>query len=249
MTNQTRLLGALLAAGLAVSLPVAALAQQPPGKQAPARAAPHAAPAPRAAPAPHMAPAPHAAAPHFAPAARMAPPRAAPPARVATPRFTPQQHAAPHIQSAPAINRSVAAAAIPAGARIAPAKRPVDRSDKVQLASAAKRPVPAASAAQYASAATRRARIAPERRPAIAPLASLATGATREQIQQSRQQRALSRQQLAQPNSLQTQSNARTLRANRRNGAPAPDSRRRTARAFCLALCAAEWRPQLAKPI
>ena len=42
----------------------------------------------------------------------------------------------------------------------------------------------------------------------------------REQIQQSRQQRALSRQQLAQPNSLQTQSNARTLRANRRNGAP-----------------------------
>ena len=60
MTNQTRLLGALLAAGLAISLPVAALAQQPPGKQAPAKAAPHAAPAPEPAPAPHMAPAPHA---------------------------------------------------------------------------------------------------------------------------------------------------------------------------------------------
>jgi len=42
----------------------------------------------------------------------------------------------------------------------------------------------------------------------------------REQIQQARQQRALSRQQLAQPNALQTQSNAQTLRANRRNGSP-----------------------------
>ena len=39
-----------------------------------------------------------------------------------------------------------------------------------------------------------------------------------EQIQQARQQRTLSRQQLAQPNALQ-QSNAKTLRANRRNGA------------------------------
>ena len=41
MTTQTRLLGALLAAGLAVSLPVAGGAQvPPPGKQAPAKAAP-----------------------------------------------------------------------------------------------------------------------------------------------------------------------------------------------------------------
>ena len=42
----------------------------------------------------------------------------------------------------------------------------------------------------------------------------------REQIQQARQQRALSRQQLTQPNALQTQTNARTLRASRRNGDP-----------------------------
>ncbi len=41
-----------------------------------------------------------------------------------------------------------------------------------------------------------------------------------EQIQQSRQQRALSRQQLAQPNALQSRSNAATLRANRRDGSP-----------------------------
>jgi hypothetical protein len=39
-----------------------------------------------------------------------------------------------------------------------------------------------------------------------------------EQIQQSRQQRTLSRQQLAQPNALQTRSNASALRANRRDG-------------------------------
>jgi hypothetical protein len=40
----------------------------------------------------------------------------------------------------------------------------------------------------------------------------------REQIQQARQQRALTRQQLVQPNTLQAQTNAQALRANRRNG-------------------------------
>jgi ABC-type transporter MlaC component len=40
----------------------------------------------------------------------------------------------------------------------------------------------------------------------------------REELRNARQQRALSRQQLAQPNALQGQSNARTLRANRLNG-------------------------------
>src|ERR1044071_5663331 len=107
MTTQTGLLGAFLAAGLVVSLPITAGAQdRTSGQPAPAKAAParSAAPVTRSAPAPHVAP--RAPAPNFAPAARMAPPHAAPSARVATPRFTPQQHAAPQIRSAPVINRS-----------------------------------------------------------------------------------------------------------------------------------------------
>jgi len=228
--TQTRLLGTLLAVGLAVSLPVAAVAQQPPGKPAPAKAAPaarpapapHAAPAPRAAApaAPHVAPAARMATPHAAPAARMAPPHAAPAARVATPHFAPQQHAAPQIRSAPAINRS--------------AQRQQFRQERASHRQSVHPTAQARSNLQAQSTvqsqrqvqlntrqqlrAERALRRTEDRQLRRLPASQRAQ--QREQIQQARQQRALSRQQLAQPNALQTQSNTRTLRANRRNGEP-----------------------------
>lgn len=208
MTTQARLLGTLLAAGLAISLPVAAIAQQPPGKQAPAKTAP-------ARPA---APAPRAAAPHFAPAARVAPPRAAPPARVATPRFTPQQHAAPQIRSAPTINRN--------------AQRQQFRQERASHRQTVQPTVQAGSKLQAQSNAVSKQQVQVNTRQQLRAertlrrtedrqlrrLPASQRAQRRDQIQQARQQRALSRQQLAQPNALQTQTNARTLRTNRRNG-------------------------------
>jgi hypothetical protein len=223
MTIQTRLLGAFLAAGLAVSVPVAAEAQQPqPGKPAaPARAAaPHAvAPAARAAPAPHAAPAPRAAAPHFAPAARTATPHVAPSARVATPRFTPQQHAAPQIRSAPAINRSVQRQQFRQERALhrQNAQPTVQARSKLQAQPNAQSQRQVQFNSRQQLRTERALRRTEDRQLRRLPASQRAQ--RREQIQQSRQQRTLSRQQLAQPNALQ-QSNARTLRANRRNGTP-----------------------------
>ena len=226
MMNQTRLLGTLLAAGLAVSMPITAAAQQPPpGKQAPVKAAPPraAAPAARPAPAPHIAPAPRAAAPaapHFAPAARVATPHVAPPARVATPHFTPQQRAAPQVRSPAVVNRNVQQHQYRQERAL--------RRQNVQPTAQARpnlQAQPNAQAQRQLQLNTRqqlRAERTLRRREdrELRRLPASQRAQRREQIQQSRQQRALTRQQLVQPNTLQTQSNARTLRANRRNGAP-----------------------------
>ena len=198
MTTQTRLLGALFVAGLAVSLPVAAEAQlQPPVTQAPAKAAQAraAAPAARPAPAPHVAPVPRAAAPaapRFAPAARIATPHTAPPARVATPRFTPQQHAAPQVRSAPAINRSVQRQqfqqerALRRGRTSSRPFRP-DPSSRHSQTPLSQQQVQVNTRQQLR--AERTLRRTEDR--ALAPPARIATRDRREQIEQARQQRTL----------------------------------------------------------
>jgi len=150
----------------------------------------------------------------------MAPPHPAPAARVATPHFTPQQHAAPQFHSAPAINRN-------AQRQQFRQERALHRQNvqstaqtrsnlRVQSNAQAQRQVQLNTRQQLrAERALRRSEDRQLRR-----LAPSQRAQRREQIQQARQQRTLSRQQLAQPNALQSQSNARTLRANRRNGSP-----------------------------
>jgi LTXXQ motif family protein len=246
MTNQTRLLRVLIAAGLAVSLPVAALAQLPPGKQPPAKAAPAARPAPHAAPAPHIAAPPHAAAPHFAPAAHMAPPHPAPSAQVATPRFTPQQratphftpqqHAAPQIRSAPSINRSAQQQQFRQERSLhrQNAERQQFQQERALRRQSVQSTAQTRSNLRVQSNAQTKQQVQLNTREQLRAERSLRRtedrqlrrlppsqrAERREQIQKVREQRALSRQQVVQPNALQAQSNARTLRANRHNGTP-----------------------------
>jgi hypothetical protein len=219
----------VLAAALGLGVPISANAQQPPppggAKPAPALrpAAPHIAPAPRMAapaaprmaaphmpPAPRMAPPPRMAAPRVAPAPRMATPHVAPSvapsARISNPRFAPQRTAGPPHPS-PAIA----------------AQQPQSRQQRVmqqqaQPAAQAKTNLQAQSKPQLNTPqqlrAERNLRRAENRELRRLPASQRAQ--RREEIRNARQQRALSRQQLAQPDALQ--SNAQTLRTNRRNG-------------------------------
>ena len=196
-----------------------------------------------------MAPAPHAAAPaapHFAPAARMAPPHSAPPARVATPHFAPQQHAAPQIRSAPTISRSAqqqqfrqeravhrqnVQPAVQAQSKLqaqpsAQSQRQVQLNTRQQLRAERTlrrtedrqlRRLPASQRAQQRGANSAGAPAAC----AVTPTAGAA-------------------QCLADP--IKRADFAREPPQRR----PAPDSRCRAARAFCVALCATQWRRQLA---
>ena len=166
----------------------------------------------------------------------MTPPHPAPAARVATPRFTPQQHASPQIHTAPAINRSVQRQQFRQERALhrQSAQHPQLRQERaahrqsIQPAAQAHSNLPAQSNAQSKRQtqlntrqqlrAERALRRSEDRQLRRLPPSQRAQ--RREQIQQARHQRALSRQQLAQPNTLQTQSNARELRANRRNGTP-----------------------------
>jgi hypothetical protein len=147
----------------------------------------------------------------------VATPRAAPPARVATPRFTPQQHAAPQIRSAPAVNRSAQRQQL----QQERASRRQNVQPTVQARSRLQAQPNALSQRQVQLntrqqlRAERTLRRSENRQLSRLPASQRAQ--RRDQIQQARQQRALSRQQLAQPNALR-QSNARTLGANRRNG-------------------------------
>jgi hypothetical protein len=150
----------------------------------------------------------------------MAAPHAAPPARVAAPRFTPQQHAAPQIRSAPAINRSVQRQQFRQERAVhrQNIQPTVQARSKLQAQRSAQSQRQVQLNTRQQLRAERTLRTTEDRQLRRVPASQRAQ--QREQIQQARQQRALSRQQLAQPNALQTQSNAQTLRANRRNGSP-----------------------------
>ncbi len=159
------------------------------------------------------------AAPHFAPAARMAPQHAAPPARVATPHFAPQQHA-PQIRSAPTINRNAQRQQFrqERAAHRHTVQQPATQArTKVQAQPNALSQQQVRSNSRQQLRAERALRRNEDRQLRRLPPSQRAQ--RREQIQQARHDRALTRQQQAQPNTLQ-QSNARTLRANRRNGTP-----------------------------
>jgi hypothetical protein len=192
-----------LAVVLAATAPVTAGAQDHKGKAGggPARAAP----------------APHAAAPHIA-APRMATPRMATPhfaphiaaPRTTTPHIVQQRAVNPHFRSPAIVNRN---------------------AQQQQLRAMRRQHTPAAQAhvniqtqqqvhinTRQQLRAERTLRRREDRELRHLPAAQRAT--RREQIRNAREQRALNRQQLAHPNALQaTQgANARTLRANRRNG-------------------------------
>ena len=138
------------------------------------------------------------------------------------------------------------ATAIPPGTRLTPAERAAGCSGTVQVAGPAKRAVAAASSAQYAPATARRTHIAPDRRPAIAPPARIAARATTGANSAGAPAAcavtptADAAQCLAGP--IKRADFAREPPQWR----PAPHSRCRAAGAFCVALCATQWRRQLA---
>src|SRR5215831_1539517 len=232
MTKQTSAL--LLAAALAAGMPVAATAQQHQhggGKPAaaPARPAPHFAPAPRtvapAAPrlaAPHMA-TPRMAAPHMAAPRKIAPHTAA--QRTGSPHVSSQRTAIQHHQSQ-AVNRAVQRqqfqqerslrqqrALLQEPVRSTAEARPnlqaqKNRQTQRQLQLNTRQQLRAERALRQQEDRELRHLPASQRAQRL------------EEIRNTRQQRVLNRQQLAQPNALQGQSNARTVRANRLNGTP-----------------------------
>ena len=234
-----------LAAALAIAIPMTAAAQDPRTKPGAARpAAPAARPAaPQVAPraAPHIA-APRAAAPQVArpqaPRPQMSAPHVARPSAPHAPR---SNFAAPQRQQAPAVvNRNVQQQQ-----RHVQQERHIQRQQlraerQRQLAPAAqakpnvsnaqaKTNVPNTQAKTNLQAQRQqqlntrqqlRAERALQRREdrELQRLPAAQRAQRREEIQNARQQRTLNRQQLVQPNTIQTQSNARALRANRRNG-------------------------------
>jgi LTXXQ motif family protein len=234
MTKQTSAL--LLAAALVAGMPVAATAQQHQHGGGKPAAAPAARPAPHAAPAPRMAPAaPRMAAPHMA-TPRMATPRmAAPP--VAAPRA-----ASPHVSSprmaiqrhqSPAVNRAVQQQQFRQERARATANQERARATANQERARATTNQPPSTLKAQANANLQtqrqlqldtRQQLRAERalrRQEARELRRLPTSQRAQRLQEihnAREQRALDRQQLAQPNALQGQSNARTMRANRPNG-------------------------------
>ena len=216
MRKQTGILA--LATALIVAMPAGAQQPQPhPGKPAPGRPA-----APAARPAPHPAPAPHIAAPHMSAPRMTAPhvatPRMAPP-HVASPHVAPQRLAVPHNTAPAAVNRTVQ--------RHQFQQERALRQQHTHPTAQARPNVqaqPSVQATKQLQLNTRqqlRAERSLRRREdrELRHLPTSQRAQRREEIGNARQQRALGRQQLVQPNALQAQTNAKTLRANRRNGA------------------------------
>jgi LTXXQ motif family protein len=211
MRKQTGMLA--LAAALIVAMP--ASAQQPPhpGKPAPGK------PAAARPAAPH--PAPHAAAPHVSaprmPAPHVASPRVAP-AHVASPHVAPQRLAVPHTAGPSAVNRTVQRHQFQQERALRHQRtNPTAQAPTVQAqksVQATKQPQVDTRQQLRAERSLRRSEDRELRRLPVSQRAQ-----RREEIRNARQQRALGRQQLAQPNALQAQTKAQTVRGNRRNGA------------------------------
>lgn len=155
-----------------------------------------------------MAP-PHVAAPHVA-SPRMAPPH------VASPHVAPQRLVVPHTAPS-AVNRTVQ--------RHQFQQERALRQQRAHPTVQARPNIQAQPTVQATKQLNTRQQLRAERnlqRREDRELRRLPTSQRahrREEIQNARQQRALSRQQLVQPNALQTKTNAQALRANRRNGA------------------------------
>jgi len=239
MTRKTGIL--VLAAALGIAMPMGAGAQvpqhggkgAPPARMAAPRMAapqPHVAAPRMAAPQPHIAaprmasPQPHMAAPRVAPAPRMASPRmatphAAPSARVATPRVMQQRVAQPRHQAPDLSNRTVQRQQLRQQRALPQQAQPAAQAQTNLQAQSQSR-----LNARQQMRAERNLRRAEDRELRRLPASQRAQ--RREEIQNARQQRALSRQQLVQPNA--SQPNAQALRANRRNGAArlTPDAAR-----------------------
>jgi hypothetical protein len=147
------------------------------------------------------------ASPHVAP--RVSAPHNVPSARVANPRVAPQRMAAPRHQSPGVTNRA---------AQQQQVRQQRALRQQAQPAAQARTNLQAQSQTRLNTRqqlrAERNLRRAEDRELRRLPASQRVQ--RREQIQNARQQRALTRQQLVQPNA--SQSNAQALRANRRNG-------------------------------
>lgn len=223
MAKRTGILAAALATALAAAMPITAGAKEQPVRQTPAKVAPARSVAPAARPpGPHPAPAMRMAPPRQAPAARIAPQHQVPTARIAprqgpqhavTPRVrAPQRTVAPVQRQAPTVNRTVQQHQLRQERAL--------RQQHVQPSVQAKPNLQAQPQLKLDTRQQQRAeralRQSEDRELRRVPTSQRAQ--RREQIQNARQQRALSRQQNVPPNVLQAQPNARTLRANRRDG-------------------------------
>jgi LTXXQ motif family protein len=225
MTKQTGML--LLAAALAAGMPVAAGAQQHQhegGKPAARPAASHVAPAPRmAAPAaPRMA----------APAApRMSTPHTAAP-RVVSPHVSSQRTVTPQRQSPALVNRTVQqhqfrqerALRQERTLRQERVRSTAQTRSNVQAQSRSKPQTQSNLQTQQQLQLNTRQQLRAERAMRqneareLRRLPISQRAQRREEIRNTREQRALTRQQSVQPNALQAQSNARTVRAKRLDG-------------------------------
>ena len=246
MKMQTGVL--LLAAALVAGMPVAADAQQP-GKPggAPGGRAPHAAPAPRmAAPAAPRMSAPMAPRMSAPMAPRMAAPRMATPhapaPRMASPHVSPQRMAIPHRQSPPVVNRTVQRQQFRQERALRHerallqerARSTAETRSKLQAQSPSKLQAQSPSKLQAQSNPQTQKQLQLDTRQQLRAERALRRSEARElrrlpasqrvqrreEIRNAREQRALARQQLTKPDAVQAQSNARTQRANRLNGAP-----------------------------